>query len=191
MSVYLVATVLGLLGLILMAVLGVAHTAHHGHAAHAHGSGKTFQGTHDHAHASPLSTTLLSLASPRVLFSLALGFGLTGLLLSGWLPALIVLPLALLGAALFEGLLIRPYWNFLLRFESRPALTLASAAGAPALAATDFDGRGAGLITFELNGETRQMLARQQGAGPPVRRGEALTIDQIDEETNACTVRRS
>lgn len=192
MSVYLIATVLGLLGLILMAVLGAAHTASHGHTAHAHGpsgSVKTVQAAGGHASSVPAG--LLSLASPRVLLSLALGFGLTGLLLSGWLPALAVLLLAVLGAALFEGLLIRPYWNFLLRFESRPSLSLASAAGGPAWAATDFDRRGAGLVTFELNGETRQMLARQEDAGQPLRRGEALTIGQIDEEANACTVRRS
>jgi len=191
MSVYLFAAVLGLLGLIVMAVLGAAHSAHHAHMpAHGHsGLPKTFQAGHDHA--PPLSTTLLSLASPRVLLSLVLGFGLTGLLLSGWLPAVLVLPLAVLGAALFEGLLIRPYWNFLLRFESRPARTLASVAGTPALAATDFDRHGAGLITFELNGETRQMLARQEGAGQPLRTGEALTIGQVDEAANTCTVSRS
>ncbi|WP_424952630.1 hypothetical protein [Deinococcus sp.] len=147
---------------------------------------------HEHvARTSDPGSWLLTLASPRVLLSLALGFGLSGLLLGHLLPALLLLPVAVVGAALFEGLLIRPYWGFLLRFESRPALTLASASGGPAQATTDFDARGAGLITFELNGETRQMLAHVTQPGSPVRRGETLTIDSIDEDANRCTVRRA
>ena len=162
---------------------GALHPAHGpapGHGAH---------------HASPTSHApeggawLLALASPRVLLSLALGFGLSGLLLGPLLPALWRLPAAALGSVLFEGLLIRPYWSFLLRFEALPALSLASAAGGPARAATDFDRRGAGLVTFELNGETRQMLAHLEG-GVPARQGEALTIERIDEASNRCTVRR-
>jgi hypothetical protein len=221
MNVYLFATVLGLLGLVLMAVLGGLHgtgsgyahahaghtpgqpgaqpgsggSAHHGHTGlkdlhhgAGHGHGPTAQG----------GAWLLTLASPRVLLSLALGFGLTGLLLAHLLPGVLLLAAAVLGAVLFESLLIRPYWSFLLRFESRPALTLASVSGGPAQAATDFDTRGAGLITFELNGETRQMLAhlhpvvpQTSNASGPVRRGEALTIESIDEPTNRCTVRRT
>ena len=215
MNVYLFATVLGLLGLVLMAVLGSLHGAAsghaHGHAGHApgqsgahsetgaahHGPGAVRDLHHGagHSPASGSSGWLLTLASPRALFSLALGFGLTGLLLTHVLPAVLLLAAAALGAVLFEALLIRPYWSFLLRFESRPALTLASVSGGPAQAATDFDARGAGLITFELNGETRQMLAHLDApapaAGVSVRRGEALTIESIDERANRCTVRRN
>lgn len=216
MNVYLFATVLGLLGLVLMAVLGGLHGTGgggaHGHAGHtpgysgagtAHHGHTDFKDLHHragHGHGAPAGggAWLLTLASPRVLFSLALGFGLTGLLLTHVLPGVLLPAAAVLGAVLFEALLIRPYWSFLLRFESRPALTLASVSGGPAQAATDFDTRGAGLITFELNGETRQMLAhlrpvvpQTSNASGPVRRGEALTIESIDEPTNRCTVRRT
>lgn len=219
MNVYLFATVLGLLGLVLMAVLGGLHTTAgghaHGHAGHTPGHSGAgsphqehagFKALHHgagHPHGPPAggAAWLLTLASPRVLLSLALGFGLTGLLLAHLLPGVLLLAAAVLGAVLFEGLLIRPYWSFLLRFESRPALTLASVSGGPARAATDFDPHGAGLITFELNGETRQMLAHLKTTVPDatapqarsvtVRRGEALTIESIDEPTNRCTVRRN
>ncbi|WP_407572329.1 hypothetical protein [Deinococcus altitudinis] len=219
MNVYLSATVLGLLGLVLMAVLGSLHGAAsghaHAHAGHAPGQpgaqpgagGSAHHGHtglkdlhHGAGHGPPAhgGAWLLTLASPRVLLSLALGFGLTGLLLAHLLPGVLLLAAAVLGAVLFEALLIRPYWSFLLRFESRPAQTLASISGGPAQAATDFDTRGAGLITFELNGETRQMLAHLHTVVPPtsdasgpVRRGEALTIESIDEPTNRCTVRRT
>ncbi len=191
MNVYLFATLLGLLGLIVMAGLGMAHSlgGEHGHSA-----GQGHDPAQPHAHGPPGhadASWLLSLASPRLLFSLALGFGLSGLLLRSLLPVLLLLPAAIVGALLFEWLLIRPYWQFLLRFESSPSKTLASVAGQPAQAATDFDVRGAGLVVFELNGETRQLLARLQPDGAPVPRGTALTIESIDEPTNSCTVRRS
>ena len=218
MNVYLFATVLGLLGLVVMAVLGGLHSAGghaHGHTGHTPGhagAGSAHHGQtglrdlhhgagYAHGPVAGGAAWLLTLASPRVLLSLALGFGLTGLLLAQLLPGVLLLAAALLGGILFETLLIRPYWSFLLRFESRPALTLASVSGGPAQAATDFDARGAGLISFELNGETRQMLAHLITSGPDaflpqakgvlVRRGEALTIESIDEQSNRCTVRRS
>ncbi|WP_407541888.1 hypothetical protein Q0M94_20640 (plasmid) [Deinococcus radiomollis] len=218
MNVYLFATVLGLLGLVLMAVLGGLHAAGgghaHGHAGHTSGhSGAGGSAHHGHNGLRDLhhgaghgpsaggAAWLLTLASPRVLLSLALGFGLTGLLLAHLLPGVLLLAAALLGGFLFEALLMRPYWSFLLRFESRPALTLASVSGGLAQAATDFDARGAGLISFELNGETRQMLAHlntavadpsvPQAQSVVVRRGETLTIESIDEPSNRCTVRRN
>jgi hypothetical protein len=46
-------------------------------------------------------------------------------------------------------------------------------------------------VMFELNGESRQLLAHFNGPGMAVRRGEALSVESIDEQNNRCTVRRT
>jgi translation initiation factor IF-1 len=189
----------------------------HSHGAHAHsGAHLSPRGPHlgpphqrhgppgVHAsHASPTTghgswlNSLLMLTSPRVLLSALTGFGLSGLLLLGLpltasLPGPALLLLAVLGGLAFERLLIQPYWNALMNFQSRPAQSLSSAAFSPADAVTDFDASGHGLIALEFEGEVRQLLAtldhRQRVHGVKVRRGDRLVIESIDEARNRCTV---
>ncbi len=67
---------------------------------------------------------LLSFLSPRVLFSVALGFGAAGtlgqkLVVEPWL-----LLVALVCGVAFEMVVFRPTWNLIFRFASRPARTL-------------------------------------------------------------------
>src|SRR6185437_1859166 len=106
MDSYTFALVLGGTGLVAMAATGLAHSGSHdgagghdagghahlphadgaghpGHAAGAHAAGAHAAGAHAAGrtaahHTGGLKSTLLSLASPRVLFSLLVGFGLTG-----------------------------------------------------------------------------------------------------------------
>ena len=208
MNVYLSATVVGLLGLIGMAALGLAHghspggRSHggHGHNNHnAHGLHSAAARGHHRASGdsgSVLSSVLI-LTSPRLILSVILGFGLVGLLLSAFpltsqLPAAMLLALAGAGGVAFNGLVIQPYWNALMNFQSRPALSLGNSGLESADAVTDFDHSGSGLVALEFEGEVRQLLATldtaEQQQGLRVRRGDRLRIESIDEERNRCTV---
>ena len=216
MNVYLSATVVGLLGLIGMAALGLAHghspggRSHGGHSQNGHGhsghGGHSLHSTAARGHhrasgdsgGSVLGSVLI-LTSPRLVLSVVLGFGLTGLLLSAFpltshLPTTVLLALAGAGGMAFNGLLIQPYWNALMNFQSRPALSLGDSGLESADAVTDFDHSGNGLVALEFEGEVRQLLATlataEQQRGLRVRRGDRLRIESIDEERNRCTVSR-
>ena len=173
MDPYLFTLVLGFGGLILMALLGMAHGGHQvrtGHSAHAHhgpaparggkatpsiaGAGRS-HGTRE----SRATGVLLGLLSPRVLFSLLLGFGAAGTLLQPYIhwPALLAV-LSVVAALFFERGLIQPLWSFLLNFASQPARTLDSMLLEEGQAASDFDGSGRGLVMIDLDGQTRQIL---------------------------------
>ena len=207
MDIYSSATLLGLLGLTAMAFAGVSssHGSHSGtpaaHGTHgangAHGTHSSAAPTHSsHAiaqqHIQP-GFNWLALVSPRVLFAVILGFGLTGMVLRGLLPTALVILAALVGAVAFETLLIRPLWTFLLRFQSRPGSTLErSGPLTRAHAATDFNAQGDGLIELEFDGQVRQVLGTledaERKAGLKVRRGDAVRVLTVDPASGNCRV---
>jgi hypothetical protein len=131
--------------------------------------------------------------SPRVLFSLALGFGAVGELVGPILPdgALRVLA-AIAGAVLFERFIVTPLWNFTMRFASRPALTLESAVADEATAVTAFDANGQGIVSVEVDGQIVQVLATllptDRSLGVRVRAGQRVRIEDVDASASRCTV---
>jgi hypothetical protein len=141
-----------------------------------------------------LAGYLLAWLSPRVLFTVLVGLGATGLLARPLLAGAWLFAAALAGGVGFERLIVAPFWGFLMRFGSHPARTLDSAIFEEARAATHFDARGEGLIAVELDGHFVQVLgtlrADQRGAGPRVRAGDRLLIEEVDVERNRCTVSR-
>ncbi len=181
-----------------MAFMGVS--ASHGAHSGAHGShSSAAHGTHAHAaHNTPHTPAppgfyWLALVSPRVLFAAILGFGLTGMVLRGFLPLLLVVPAALLGAFLFETLLIRPLWTFLLSFQSRPGSTFEQSGPLTrAKAATDFNAQGDGLIELEFDGQVRQVLGtlepEERRAGLQVKRGDAVRVLTVNPSNGNCQV---
>jgi hypothetical protein len=201
MSIYEFSLALGAAGLGIMGLSGFAHTVGGHHAGHAGPS------SHTGHHAISLragarairggtrgGTRLLwALLSPRVLFSLCLGFGTSGVVLHSVLGGSLLLAVSVLGAVLFEFGVMRPLWNFLFRFESAPALTLETCIGDEARAATSFDAQGNGLIALELDGQLVQLLGslrrEDRDAGIRVRAGDPVRIDEVDAERNRCTVR--
>ncbi|THF67617.1 hypothetical protein E7T06_20165 [Deinococcus sp. Arct2-2] len=217
MNVYMFAAAFGLLGLMVMAALGLAHghspggRQHGGNQSGGHPAGDSHIGTHGrhasaaHPHAAHQHAgigeswlgTLMLMTSPRVVFSVVLGFGLVGLLLTGvtasatW-PAVVVFVLAAVGGLAFERWLTGPYWNALMTFQSRPARSLGSAVMSAGQAVTDFDRSGNGLVQLEFEGEIRQLLALQTPAehtrGVRIKRGDRVRLEAIDEERNRCTV---
>ena len=172
-----------------------AHSAHSAHGAHAHLVG---------GHAAPTETTFgdlavraaWSLLSPRVVFSLLVGFGATGMLLGhvDMLPAFARLPLALLGGLAFERLAVAPLWNMLFDFASRPATTLEQVLYDEVQAVSGFDQRGQGLVALELDGQVVQVLATlradDRAAGVRVRAGDRVRVEEVDLDRHRCVVTR-
>ena len=208
MTIYEFSLALGAAGLGIMGLSGFAHTVGHhgGHAANGgHHGASARAGMRGGARSAGVrgggvrgagrlgGRALWALLSPRPLFSLLVGFGAVGLILQPMVPAVLLLPLAVLGAGVFEFGVMRPLWNFLFRFESAPAMTLESCIGDEARAATTFDAKGNGLIALELDGQVVQVLGslrpEDRVAGIRVRAGDPVLIDDVDAARNRCTVR--
>ena len=164
--------------------------AHHGPAVHGGGHQVAH---HDHGVAKALGKSVWDWASPRVWFSVLVGAGATGLVAKGFLFEPVVAGVAVAGGLAFERFVVGPIWRFLLRFESRPALTLESALYEEVEADTDFDPAGQGIVKLELDGQIVQMLgtlAAADRAGSRIRRGSRLRIEEIDASRNRCVVSR-
>jgi hypothetical protein len=177
---------LGLVGLIAMTALGMGHGSGPGHSNsngqghHGHNGHHAQDGHHDSG-----SSKWLALISPRVIFSLALGFGAVGLVAERFVIPAIAFAVAIIGAIALERILIQPYWKLLMRFASKPARNLESATFGRAKAVMDFDASGSGLIELELDGQVRQVLGTlQTGQKARVTRGKALRIESVTDAGN-------
>jgi hypothetical protein len=196
MDPFVFSLILGGAGLATMALSGLARHGgvRHGHAPGAHGRHAPGHHATHHAPTGGLRQTLSglfwSLLSPRVLFSLLVGFGTAGMVVRRFLRGPWALATALAGAVLFELILVAPLWRFLLRFESNPALTLESAVLDVAHAVTTFDAAGQGLVAVELDGQVVQILAtlRAGDRAQRVRAGDRVRIEEVDAARNRCTV---
>jgi hypothetical protein len=192
---FLMALVLGLVGLIAMAVLGLNHGGHHGqHSSHSqevgHGHSNHSHGHHSHSSHSHgthnIFGQLLIFLSPRAIFSLALGFGAIGMSVS-FLSQILAVLVAGAGAVLFERLLVQPYWNAIFKFASTPAKNLEGVKGATAIANTNFDANGQGLIELELDGQVRQVLGTLNDKTTSVSRGATVRIEAVNSD-GSCIV---
>lgn len=194
MDLYLITLAVGAVGMLAMAFGGGArakggargHAGHSGHASHG-GRGLRAPGR------SGGSSILLELMSPRVLFSVCVGFGASGLLLRPLLAdGTILFGSAFALGIVFERALVTPLWNFAFRFASNPAVTLESAIMSDATAVTAFDANGQGLIAVEVDGRLVQVLGTLQNVDRELRSrvvaGSRLRIEAVDAERNRCTV---
>src|SRR4051794_18621833 len=198
MDAYAFALALGAAGLVAMTILGFQHGhtgghhtgGHHGggHSGHSHG-----HAGHQHSHQTAGSRWSLFL-SPRIWFSLLVGFGATGLLLQQHLSGIIQVGVALLGGLAFEALLMRPVWSLVSRFASEPALTLESGIMDDAEAVTGFNRQGEGLVRLDLDGQVVQLLgvltADERASGVRVAAGDHLVVEAVDAARQRCTVSR-
>jgi hypothetical protein len=207
MDLYLFSLVLGAVGLVAMAFGGMfgghghqghGHAHDAGHAAHGHSDAHAHAGGHGHAQhagehaAAQVRESLVALLSPRVLFSVLVGFGAVGLLVRPFLPGALTVAAAVAGGVAFELVLVRPVWNFIFRFVSRPARMLETVLFEPARAATSFDASGHGVIALEMDGEVRQLLGslrpEDRANGVRVRAGDRLQVEEVDLARNRCVV---
>jgi hypothetical protein len=172
---------------------GTGHTGHTGHGDTGHSSeAGGSSGTAHHpapVHHFPRWGVLLS---PRVLFSALVGFGAVGIALRAVLAGPWLFVAALGGGIAFEALLIGPAWNLLLRFGSRPALTLDHGIMDEAEAVTAFNAQGDGLVKLVVDGQVVQLLgtlaAAERAAGVRVRAGDRLVVESVDGARQRCTV---
>jgi hypothetical protein len=202
MDLYVVSLAAGAVGLVAMAASGLSHLgagSHGGHGAHGGNGGHSAHGGHEghaaHHHAGEQGgVRLQSLLSPRLLFSLLVGFGAGGLLAEP-LGGIWQLGAAILGAVAFEMLVVGPLWRFLFRFESRPALTLESSIEDDARAVTSFDANGCGLVALDVDGQVVQLLATltadERSRGVRVRSGDLVRVAEVDASNGRCIVRTS
>ena len=192
MDLYVVSLATGAVGLGIMGIGGLSHGGHagNGHGGHA-GHGHSAHG-HDHgAGGQAAGWSWTSLLSPRLLFSLMVGFGAGGIaaapLGEPW-----QLGAALVAGAAFETLLVGPLWRFLFRFESRAATTLESAVDDEARAVTGFDASGSGLVAVDVDGQVIQLLATltpdDRARGVRIRSGDLVRIAEVDAARGRCTV---
>ena len=208
MDFYLVSLATGAAGLGIMAVGGLSHGGHagHSHGGHAHG-GHGHAGSHGASHGSaghgreqaggitphmPASGFHWgSLLSPRLLFSLMVGFGAGGIAATP-LGEPFRAGAAILVAAAFETFAVGPLWRFLFRFESRPAATLETVVEDEARAVTGFDANGCGLVAVDVDGQLIQLLATlapdDRSRGVRIRSGDMVRIAEVDAARGRCTV---
>lgn len=198
MDLYLVSLATGAIGLGAMAIGGLSHGGHsgggHAHTGHAgHGAGHAGHASHGHQgeHASGSGWSWTSLLSPRLLFSVMVGFGAGGIAAAP-LGEPFQLAAGVVAAVAFEALLVGPLWRFLFRFESRAAATLDSAIEDQARAVTGFDASGNGLVAVDVDGQIIQLLATlsadDRALGVRVRTGDLVRIAEIDSARGRCTV---
>ena len=211
MDLYMVSLATGAVGLGIMAIGGLSHGGHaghshsghaghahagHTHAGHAHaGHSQGHQGQEQavgpHAPGAAAGWHWTSLLSPRLIFSLMVGFGAGGIaatpLGEPW-----QLGAALVVAAAFETLAVGPLWRFLFRFESRAATTLESVIEDEARAVTGFDANGCGLVAVDVDGQVVQLLATlsadERSRGIRIRSGDLVRIAEVDAARGRCTV---
>ena len=201
MDLYMVSLATGALGLGIMGIGGFSHGGHaghshgghagHVHAGHGHGNQGREQGLTSHMPATATGWSWTSLLSPRLFFSLMVGFGAGGIaatpLGEPWqFGAGIVV------AAAFETLLVGPFWRFLFRFESRAATTLESSIEDEARAVTGFDADGCGLVALDVDGQVVQLLATlapdERARGIRIHSGDLVRIAEVDAARGRCTV---
>ena len=131
--------------------------------------------------------------SPRVLFTMSLGIGATGLLAEPFISSPILLAVSALAGGLFlEKAIVAPLWELLMRFGSAPARTLESAVLEEAVALTAFDSTGCGLVSITLDGHEMRALARLkpgENLPPPrVKSGDILIVESVDAARGQCVV---
>ena len=159
------------------------HGAGHGHAHHAHGT--PTQGGFN------LRAAVMGWLSPRVLLTLSMGAGATGVLIATFVPGEPLRGFASLGGAVaLEKLVVAPLWKVLTGFASKPARTLDSAVMEEATALANFDAQGYGLVAINLDGHEMRLLARlsPDHAEETVRTGEKLLVESVDGARGRCVV---
>lgn len=163
--------------------------AQHGAPPHVAGHARSARGSH---HGGGLRSALIAMASPRTIFSLLVGFGLTGVVGRHFVGGALLLALAAVGALTFELALVAPLWNFLFRFASAPAASLEGSLMSEAHASSGFDVTGSGLVAIEVDGQIVQCLGTlrpdDRAMGIRVRAGDRLRVEEVDAARNRCTV---
>ena len=172
----------------------VASHGIHGHGINGHHShhGDNTGANHGSVHSggNQLRSFLMGWLTPRVLFTLSLGGGAAGMAVytvvgEPWRGLI-----ALSGGALLEKVVVSPLWVFLMGFASHPARTLESAVFEEAVALTNFDQDGCGIVSIQLDGHEMRVLGRlgAQFAQERIHQGDSLIVESVDAARGRCVV---
>jgi len=138
---------------------------------------------------------LMPFLSPLNWFSWFLGGGAAGMLCTlAHLPEPYTAGAAVLGAVGFNQGVVRPVWNLIFGFASKPAGNLEACLAQVVEAVTSFNERGEGLVRVTIDGRSEDVLARltlpERASGERIHRGDQLLIEEVDPSTNTCRVSR-
>jgi hypothetical protein len=110
------------------------------------------------------------------------------------LPAAMLLPIAAGGGLVFYGIVVRPIWNAIFSFASRPSEALAGTIAGEAEVLTPFDESGKGLVRLIVDGQIVRILATletdEHTRAADIVPGEKLVVVDIDGQKNTCRVAR-
>ncbi len=135
---------------------------------------------------------MLLAISPLDIFAVSLGTGATGLLLPHSLSTTMIFVLAIIAGLAFDIVLLKPAFNFALKFASTPSDGLEGSIAKFATSVSNFDSSGRGLVSIIIDAEEKQLLATLEEIerGTPVRKGEQLIVTGVDAKRNSCSVSR-
>ena len=175
----------GALGFLALVSLGTFHGTK-GHGRHGrHG--------HHHGNFGKFGRAKMLLAiSPIDIFAVSLGTGATGLLLPHSLSSTMILILAIVVGLAFDLVLLKPAFNFALRFASTPSDGLEGTIAKFATSVSNFDSSGRGLVSIIIDAEEKHLLAtlEESDRATPVRKGDQLIVTGVDAKRNSCSVAR-
>jgi len=136
----------------------------------------------------------LSLIAPLDIFSMCLGAGAAGIAFKRVMSPDLLIWGALVGALVFNFVIIKPIMANLLRFSSRPSDGLEGMVSQVGTAATNFDSAGKGLVQISMDGQITQLLATMEADevkhGTQVKKGDTVLIVEVDAVKNTCRVTR-
>lgn len=142
---------------------------------------------------SPFSMAL-STISPMNIFSLCLGFGATGMILTSLLSFPAIVYAAIAGGLVFNYGMVKPMMNWFAGFASTPSEGIEGQLYQEAEAITRFDKDGRGIVRITLDGQHVQLLATldllEVEKGVQVNKGERLIVTEVDSVKNSCRVTR-
>lgn len=205
--------IVGVLGFAAMSLLGAMHGGgvHHGgghfggHFGGGHGHGLaghsaiSHSGAHLPAHAhggakSAKGVNLWYLPSLPDIFTMAVGFGATGLLIGTAVAGAWVIPLSIAGGIVLNFVIVRPVTNALMLFAAKPTEGLEGSIAATGEALTNFDRGGKGLVRLKLDNQIVQLLAQLDDAevanGSTVSKGDEVVVTAVDSHSGTCRVTR-
>ncbi|MBS1716167.1 MAG: hypothetical protein JSS72_00365 [Armatimonadetes bacterium] len=185
---------------------GHGHAASVPHGGHGHAAPAP-HGGHGHAHgpqshgikfskpaggaSGVLKSLLIGFLSPVQIFGFCVGFGFIGVILQPILAGPLLIGLAIIAGLLFDFALLPMIMNLVIGF-TRPSEGLEAAVATLATAESGFDAKGQGIISVEIDGARRELLALLPPSELPTARtiskGDKLLILEVDAKRNRCTV---
>lgn len=134
----------------------------------------------------------LSLLSPVDIFSFVIGAGLAGVAFGSFLRGPLLAFALIAGALLFNFGVTKQVLRVFLSFAAKPSEGLEGSVRQSAIAESNFNHEGQGLVRLTLDGQLCTMLGRldpmDASDGTAVCKGDELVVIEVDARRNQCLV---